>query len=707
MQPHELPQHQPLVLVVDDDPVIRMMLKRFLEAQNIQVSEAVNGQVALDKINQEKPDLVLLDCAMPVMDGFEACQKLRSIEQFAEIPILMITSLEDEASVDKAFEAGASDYITKPINWAILRHRLHRMISSRQTQNELELAFRVLESTSEAVIIMSLEGGLLSVNRAFTNITGFTRDDVQGHSFKWLLSECDDHQVEIAWSGLMRDGHWQGELKGRRRKGDSFPQWLSLSLVRNSRGEAVNALAIAADISRIRDSEQQLDYLATHDPLTDLPNRSHFFDRLRRSIRQRQDPGMLAVMLIDLDRFKIINESLGHPIGDQLLLAVAERLKAELREGDTIARQGGDEFAVVLYGVTRVRAVADLANHLLKQLTAPFQLKEHQLHITSSIGISLCPADGTDAATLLRNAELAMYYAKDQGKNTFQFYSPEMNAKAMENLSLENDLRGALARNELVVFYQPKVDIASGITVGAEALIRWEHPKLGQISPLKFIPIAEEIGLINDIGQWVLAQACTQAKLWQQQTPGFVISVNVSPQQFRDEDLLDRVQATIARSGIDPYKVELELTEGCLMDSVESNIQTLEALKDLGVRLSVDDFGTGYSSLAYLKRFPVDVLKIDRSFVRDLASDPEDAAIVCTIISLAHSLKLEVVAEGVEDTEQLAFLAKQNCDQFQGYLCSRPVPPENFHSLLSAPANWFCLPRQKQKRSDDSPPLNP
>ncbi len=388
-------------------------------------------------------------------------------------------------------------------------------------------------------------------------------------------------------------------------------------------------------------------------------------------------------MLIDLDRFKVINDTLGHAIGDRLLQEVAQRLTGCLREGDTVARLGGDEFMLLLPGVEHTKSTIKIVQKILETFKSPFYFNDHELHITTSIGIALYPDDGEDAQTLLKNADTALHRAKEQGRNNYQFYTSTMNATALERLSLEGKLRHALEREEFVVYYQPQVSLSTGQIVGMEALVRWRHPDLGLIPPMKFIPLAEETGLIIPLGFWVLRTACAQNKAWQKAGyPPLRVAVNLSTRLFKQQTFIQVVAQTLHETGLDPDYLELELTEGIIMENIETTITTLKELKKMGVHISVDDFGTGYSSLAYLKRFPIDTLKIDRSFVLDITTDPDDAMIAMLIINVAHHLKLRVIAEGVETKEQLAFLRSHGCDEIQGYLFSRPLPAEEFVRLL-------------------------
>jgi diguanylate cyclase (GGDEF)-like protein len=458
----------------------------------------------------------------------------------------------------------------------------------------------------------------------------------------------------------------------------------STAPIHDRRGQITGAVMVFHDVSTARAQSLRLSYLAQHDSLTDLPNRILLNDRLTQAIslayRHRQK---LALLFLDLDRFKHINDSLGHAVGDRLLQSVAQRLSACVRSSDTVSRQGGDEFVVLLSEMTHAQDANVIADKIHLALGTPYLIDQHELHLTASIGIVTYPDDGTETETLMKCADIAMYHAKEAGRNNYQFFKPEMNVRAVERQSLEEGLRHALERQELVLHYQPKINLQTGSIIGAEALVRWRHPKRGIVPPAQFIPVAEECGFIVRIGQWVMHEACCQARIWQEKgLPALRIAVNISAVELRAKDFVDGVRAILTETGLEPHYLELELTETFLMQDSKSTLAVLKDLKDIGVHLALDDFGTGYSSLSYVKRFPIDTLKIDRSFVLDLATDDDDASIVSAVISMGKSLHMRVVAEGVETPEQLQFLQEHSCPFAQGYYFSPPVVAREFTQLL-------------------------
>jgi len=554
-----------------------------------------------------------------------------------------------------------------------------RDVSARRAAEErLRQSAKVFESTTDGVMITDAAANLLAVNRAFSGITGYTEAEALGRNPRLLKSgRHDESFYQAVWRDIGQTGSWRGEIWNRRKNGEIYPQWLTISSVTDAAGELTNYVGVFSDISQIKQSEAKLEHLAHYDPLTGLPNRLLFGARLEHAIqRAERDGALLTLLYIDLDRFKTVNDGLGHPAGDRMLQEVAQRLSHCVRAEDTVARLGGDEFVIVLEGLADTLLATAMADKLIAAMTRPFHLDGQQVFIGASIGISTYPADGTDTTTLLKNADAAMYRSKEGGRNTYRFYNAEMTRSARDRLILEANMRQAIVQQEFVLHYQPQVDVASGEIVGVEALVRWDHPNSGLIAPLRFIPLAEETGLIIPLGEWVLFAACTQARVWHEHAgmPRITLAVNLSPRQFRQEKLAEHVRAVLDATGLPPALLELEITESALMENAEQAIVTLRALKELGIRISMDDFGTGYSSLAQLKHFPIDKLKIDQSFMRGIPHDQSDMEIAATIVAMARNLHLKVLAEGVETEAQLAFLQIHGCDAYQGYLCSRPLP---------------------------------
>jgi diguanylate cyclase (GGDEF)-like protein/PAS domain S-box-containing protein len=551
---------------------------------------------------------------------------------------------------------------------------------------ELRRAAAVFSDTREGVVITDPNGVIVEVNPAFTTITGWPRDEVLGRSMNIVKSGHQDTAFYRAmWRQLTTEGHWQGEVWNRRRDGEVFPQWLTISTVRDAAGEVIHRVGTFTDIGPLKKSQERLTHLALHDHLTDLPNRLLLLERLESAVAQIGWDGMGAVLFLDLDRFKTVNDSLGHAVGDELLHAVARRLLATLPDGATLARLGGDEFVGLLPSIGDASEAAALAREWVRRLEAVFDLADgREIWVSGSVGIACFPTHGVVADTLLQHADAALYEAKAVGGGTHRFYDETMTAAASRRLDLEAGIRRALDNGEFELHYQPLVRVADRRIVGVEALLRWRDPVRGLVPPDTFLPVAEETGLILQIGEWVLETACRQMRVWLDAgLPIELMAVNLSPREFQRIDVAERVAAVLAEVGLDPHRLEIEITEGALMEQGPALDQKLAALRGHGIRLAVDDFGTGWSSLAYLRRMPIQKLKIDRSFIRDIAQDPTAASIAATVVQLARTLGLEVLAEGVETADQLAVLERLGCDTVQGWLFSRALPARDVPPMLT------------------------
>ncbi|MGM0593843.1 MAG: EAL domain-containing protein [Pseudomonadota bacterium] len=549
------------------------------------------------------------------------------------------------------------------------------------SQRNLHLAEKVIESSLEGILITDADGVIERVNPAFTRLTGYTAEEAIGQTPALLRSGRHDADFYAQmWRSIREDGHWQGEVWNRRKNGEVYPELLTVAAIHDDKGALTHYAALFSDISEIKENEERIRNLAYYDALTGLPNRRLFQDRLSVAIAHAHRNGSrLGVVFVDLDRFKRINDSLGHAMGDKLLRTVTERLLEAVREDDTVARMGGDEFVILLTDASSVDAIVQVARRIIERMTQPVPLGEQELVVTCSLGISFYPDDGHEIDTLIQNADTAMYRAKEAGRNSYQLYSPSMNVHSLQHLALEVALRQALEQGELEVWFQPLLHAESGGLAEAEALIRWHSPTLGWVPPSDFIPLAEETGLIVPIGEFVLKRVCEQLGQWQQEGRAVVpVAINVSAIQFRGREFIAKNREVIAQCGINPELLTFELTESMLVEDAVENIRTMNALRAMGVRLAVDDFGTGYSSLNYLRRFPIDKLKIDRAFIRDIDGKAQDQALVAAVIHLGHSLRMDVVAEGVERSGQVELLREHGCDLLQGFYFSPALDGERF-----------------------------
>lgn len=704
-------ESKPVVLVVDDDMAQRLLMVETLLEDNLFVEEAADGQEALEAFERNTADLVLMDVKMPRMDGFTACKAMRQLPGGQDVAIVLVTGLDDFASIQQAFEAGATDFITKPVNWPLLNHRVRYLLRAsaafrglRHSENRLALAQQIARLGNWD---WDIEKGCLEWSDQMYKI--FAKDPSEFVPSKEAILDAvhpDDREMVKREMDSILQGRKEFSLDYRIIIKDDI--WCTVheqgEVLYDQQGRAVSVHGTLQDISdRIR-AEEQIRFLAYYDSLTGLPNRQLFMEHVEQALQAaRRGETKMALLYLDLDRFKRINDTLGHGAGDQLLKKISNDLSDCVRSSDIIgkadmangprvslSRLGGDEFTLLLTGLAEEEHAGLVAKRILELVNQPVEVKDQEVYVSASIGIALYPRDGDSVDLLLRSADLAMYHAKERGPGSFMFFSNQMNNRALERLNIETDLKKALERDELVLFYQPQINMQTGELAGFEALVRWQHPVHGLVPPVKFIPVAEECGLIVPVSDWVLHEACRQNQQWID--AGFKpvrMGVNISSVQFAKQNLTGVVREALRATGLDPRYLELELTESAIMQNVGKVIETLGEMKSLGINLSVDDFGTGYSSMSYLKRFPLDTLKIDRSFIMDIIFDENDASIVKAIIALAKILGLKTISEGVETREQLEFLRRHGCDELQGFLISKPVPAKDVERFL-LPGGKFC-----------------
>jgi predicted signal transduction protein with EAL and GGDEF domain/FixJ family two-component response regulator len=687
------------ILVADDDAILREIARATLQARGFSVQAVGSGDAAVAACALSMPDVALLDVEMPEGNGYQACANIRMLPGGASLPIVMVTGLDDSASIEHAYEAGATDFVVKPLNWPLLAHRIRYVLRGARTIE----ALRVSEQKN-AALLKAIPDGLLLVNgngvidHCFNPIVGLHDIKAAQHIVDMIPKSAQARAMECLAATLRGEpAEFEFSLEHEGRS----TRHLECRYLPNASGQV---LAIVRDITERKETQAHIQRLAYYDALTGLPNREWIGDYLSRSLAEAETyNGSVALLYVDLDQFKRINDTLGHDTGDALLRQVAERLRgalAHLGANDPVpgpglepasrpvrgqmARVGGDEFIVVVCGQPGAQLAEQAAERILAALAMPFRQGSYELVVTPSIGIALFPEHGGDAQNLLKNADSAMYEAKSSGRNQLRFFNDTLNVRALKRLSLEMELRRAMEDARLEIYYQPKYEMGGLNVSGGEALLRWFHPERGQIPTADFVAVAEETGLIGDIGRWALQQVCRDLASWRAQgleIPS--IAVNMSGREFMRPDVLFRVSETVEQARLPPSLFELELTEGVLMRDAEAGRRSLLALKEFGFSLAMDDFGTGYCSLNYLKRFPLDTLKIDRSFVADLGTDSGDAAIVRAIIALGHDLQLKIVAEGVSTLEQLRFLRAEGCDAVQGYLMSPAIPARTFAALLN------------------------
>jgi diguanylate cyclase (GGDEF)-like protein/PAS domain S-box-containing protein len=687
-----------MVLLVEDNPGDARLLREMFREQCPPETELIHlaTMAEAEACLRERPvDIVLLDLGLPDARGLETVRRARTAAP--HVPLVVLTGMDDESLAAQALQEGAQDYLVKgqrdtydSSRWLprALRYAVERKVLEEALFAEKERAEVTLNSIGDAVICTDVGGNVTFLNAVAEKLTGWTRQTAVGRPMAEVFRVLDGVSSETA-SGPAPIDQCRSDRAPSNRilvRGDGLVISIEdcVAPIHDRKGQVTGTVIVFRDVSVARAMAKQIAHSAEHDFLTGLPNRMLLNDRIGQAIAlSPRRMNKVAVLFLDLDGFKHINDSLGHPVGDKLIKSIAGRLMGCVRGSDTVSRQGGDEFVVLLSELHSVENVAILAQRMLNAVAEAHSIDQHDLHITTSIGVSVYPEDGGDAETLIKNADTAMYQAKENGRQSYQFFKPAMNVRAVERQSVEESLRRALKREEFRLQYQPKIDLKTGAITGAEALLRWIHPTRGLISPARFIPVAEECGLILPIGAWVLREACAQARAWLDQGLNFTsMAVNVSAMEFREDSFLRALFETLSETGLAPKYLELELTESVLMKRAESTATILQTLRDGGVKVAIDDFGTGYSSLSYLRRFPVDALKIDQSFVRQISTVGDDTTIVTAVIAMARSLKLRVVAEGVETLKELEFLRAQQCDEAQGFYFSRPIPAEYFAELL-------------------------
>jgi diguanylate cyclase (GGDEF)-like protein/PAS domain S-box-containing protein len=671
---------KPVILVVDDDLLVRVTLRDVLTVAGFDVILAEDGVSALRCFNSVQADLVLLDLIMPGSDGCETCRIFRTLPKGQYTPILMMTSLDNADSIHRAFESGATDFISKPINPELLVYRVRYMLRASQNvsrlvenQARLEMLKVAVDSLPIGITFSDVNGIIIYSNPAEGQIHGYEVGELIGKEARKFSTSGRSRPIDA--EQLKKLEVWRRESVNVRKNGEKFAAQLTSIPVCDSEANYLGIITTCEDISYRKIAEEKIHQLAYYDVVTGLPNRVMFLDRLHQTLSQAQrDRDKVNLIFLDLDNFKDVNDSQGHDVGDKLLRLVAERLSGCLRDSDVLARLGGDEFVVVCPSVDTQESVATVVQRILTIFTDPFEIEGRQLYTSASIGIAVYPDDSHDASTLFRCADTAMYQAKNDGRAQFRFFSPELNQKIIQRVALENSLRMGLEKQEFFLHYQPLWDLKTAKMSSVEVLLRWQSSDYGLMLPSTFISLLEDSGLINSIGEWVLRSACLQIREWtMKENRELKMAVNISVKQLKHPNFLEMLTKIIQETGVDPVNLELEFTESIVMENLENTIELFHKLKEMGIQLSIDDFGTGYSSLNYLKNLPVDRIKIDKSFIDDINQNESDAAIITAIVSMAQSLSLRVVAEGVENSDQLHSLTQLGCDEVQGFYLAMPM----------------------------------
>ena len=680
--------------MVDDDRFVRVLVREALEAEGFRVEEVANSDQVLSSFVKICPDLILLDVILPGEDGFSLCKKIRSTEAGHTVPIVMMTGLDDIDSVKNAYAAGATDFITKPLNIPLIGYRIQYILRSSKTMERLKLSeARLVDAQNIANLCtweMDLASGDIYWSQEAYRIFDMTPGDGRVSHDVFMQAVHPEEKDSVATcmkKAFCEESTFSIECRIITQEGRERSILTKARINRDENAQATWAVGFIQDITERKEVEEKIRLLAYYDSLTGLPNRILFHDYFSHAIAfAKRTKTQIGLLFVDLDRFKLINDTLGHSVGDKVLKDVAKRLDAGIRKYDYVARDSlesidaevarfaGDEFIVLLKNVRDHFDAAKVAQRIQDSLTMPYNIDGTEIIITPSIGISLYPVDGEKLEDLIKYADIAMYHAKELGRNNFQFYSRSLDTTAKDHLVLEGQLRNAIKKNELFVCYQPIVKVPSYEIAGIEAMVRWRHPERGVLSAANFVPMAEETGLITEIDEWVLLSVCSQIKNWQERFDhSWMVSVNISGRNFKKRTLVETVGKILDNTGIDPRWLKLEITEGILIDKDGYVVSALNSLKEMGICLALDDFGTGYSSLGYLRKFPLDILKIDKSFVKDILVDPDSSSITTAIIAMARCLKLDIVAEGVETKEQMELLLQMGCDKQQGNYFSRPL----------------------------------
>lgn len=670
----------------DAELLLRELRKGGFDPHHVRVENETAMRQALSSSSW---DIVVSDYSMPNFDGISALNVLKRTGQ--DIPFIIVSANIGEEIAVMAMKAGAHDFIMKDklarLVPAIERELKEATVRARhqQTESEMRKLTGAIEQTTDAVMICNTQGIIEYVNSGFVRMTGYSKDEAIGQNSRLLCSgRHDDSFYGVLWDTISLGDVFQDVFINKRKDGSLYYEEKSITPLKNDKGVVEHFISTGKDITEQMQTRERLHHLSQHDLLTGLPNRLLFNDRLEQALpRARRSGTMLAVVLVDMDRFKNINETLGFDCGDHMLQAVGGRLLASTRDGDTVARLGDDEFAIILEDVQQIEDIPRIIEKILGSLSQAYYIDDHELFVTSSIGVSIYPGDGLQPELLIQNADVAIHHAKESGSNNYRFYETKMNEQSLYRLNLESSLRKALEREEFFLLYQPQIDLVTHKITGFEALLRWAHPELGIVSPVEFIPLLEDSGMIEQVGKWVLRRACQTCVEWHQQGFGDIsMAVNLSPVQFDDEHIATVIKSILDETGLPANHLELELTESTIMRNAEGAAKTLSKLSNMGVAIAIDDFGTGYSSLSYLQKFPLNTLKIDRSFVNDLTSNDGDVNIVSAIISMAHSLGLTVVAEGVENADQLCLLQNKQCEYVQGFYFSKPLKSIDAKNLL-------------------------